>query len=587
MSDKRREPPKKSAGAAATVAAPIPPGDLGTLVYAPGGEDWSPDFTNDGESRLLDLIDVDTTWDPRTLASTTQETRVLCVASDGAGAGTGVAIAQIARTLARAGRDVLVIDASVARPLLTKPFGYQPDEGLVDMVLFGTSPGAAVRKTASDKIRVLTVGSPPLEAAEIWKAKELSDVLTAFRSEWNAIVVHAPLYRDDGRVCEVVCLADALLVVLPAARAAAVERVASEIATLGASPRFLGIVATGRRGEVTPAPARKPVVAPAPTPAIAPAPAIAEEPRAPTPKTAPTPAPKPSPAPEAAVRTKAAPAPSPEKAPTHAATPPAEPKTPRASESNRADFDGATPDDFRVEATDDRAPRPRGPSRLLIIALLLGVGALVAGAALGRFGSLGFGSRPSPSKTSTARTTPDAPRVAQRKNIDDHSASAAAARSPITAPDSSRLAANAAPDTFAARSIVAPDTSARRGVAAAETSVAAPPRPKPAPVVAKPESKIVITPSHPADASGASGPDAWGVHVSSFPQREMAVRDSVAWRKKGYVVHVIAKDIPEKGLWYRIVLGEFAAKPEAQAFAEEVRAREGLDYGLVMKVPAR
>ncbi|MFN0150596.1 MAG: tyrosine-protein kinase family protein, partial [bacterium] len=264
MSDKRREQAKKSASTAATVSAPVPPGELGTLVYAPGGEDWPPDFTGDGESRLLDLIDVDTTWDPRTLAATTQETRVLCVASDGAGAGTGVAIAQIARTLARAGRDVLVIDASVARPLMSKPFGYQPDEGLVDMVLFGTSPGAAVRKTASDKIRVLTVGSPPLQAAEIWSAKELGDVLTAFRSEWNAIVVHAPLHNDDGRVCEAVHLADALLVVLPASRAAGVERIASELATLGVSPRFLGVIATGRRGEVTPAPARKPASAPAP-----------------------------------------------------------------------------------------------------------------------------------------------------------------------------------------------------------------------------------------------------------------------------------------------------------------------------------
>ncbi|MFN0152668.1 MAG: SPOR domain-containing protein, partial [bacterium] len=354
-----------------------------------------------------------------------------------------------------------------------------------------------------------------------------------------------------------------------------------------------------------PAPPAPP--APAASAASAPAAKPAQTPAA---KPAPTPVPKAAPAsgPEAAVTTTSAPSQKPAQ-PAPAPVSSLAPKSSRASDTDSANTDDAADDGLRLDATDDRESRPRGPSRFLIVALLLGVGALVVGAALGRFGGLGFGSRPAPSGTntaSTARTTPEAPRATPPRSLDDRSAPAAAARSPVTATDTSQLSAGAAPDTFAARSVitpdtsagtsrlatnVAPDTSARRSIADAEKSAAAPrqlrPAPKPSPVAEKPESKIVITRSNTADESGASGAEAWGVHISSFPQHGLAARDSVAWRRKGYVVHVVAKDIPEKGLWYRIVLGEFAAKAEAQAFAEDVRAREGLDYGLVMKIPVR
>lgn len=586
MRDKRRDAarrnpaPAHAHAPAAAPAATIPPGDLGTLVYAPGGEEWAPDFTADGESRLLDLIDVDTTWDPRALAGATQETRVLCVATDGFTAGTGVAIAQIARTLARAGRDVLVVDASVATPFLTKPFQYQPDEGLVDMVLFGTSPGAAIRKTASDKIRVLTVGSPPIEAEEVWRAGELRDVLTAFRAEWDAIVVYTPLRRDDGDWCDVLRLADALLVVRPAA-SADVARVAKELAGLGAPPRLLGVVGTGRRGEVKPAPARKP----APSPAPAPAPSPVEERRPAAPPAKPEPVRDASPARPSAPSPAATPATlpdsvAPDSAPARGTLRPTRDERDGADD----DFDGASSVavdlDDHVEGGDRPAGR-RGPSRVLLVALLLGVVALVGGAALGRFGGFRFGSLPAGEPPARARTPAQGahgePRVAPAEDFGDHRLSADAPPPQVAAADTAHSMV-AAPNAPASER---PDTSTAESAQSRQPQQQEPPRQKEPPPAPR-ETRAEAPP--PPDAVAA---EVWGVHVSSFPQHAMAARDSIAWRKKGYAVHVVQKEIPEKGLWYRIVLGEFAAKPEAQAFAEDVRAREGLDYGLVMKVPAR
>lgn len=85
----------------------------------------------------------------------------------------------------------------------------------------------------------------------------------------------------------------------------------------------------------------------------------------------------------------------------------------------------------------------------------------------------------------------------------------------------------------------------------------------------------------------AAATELWGVHVSSFPEQALATDDSLRWSKKQYLVTIVPKEIPDKGLWYRIVLGRFSGKAEAQSFAEDLRAREGLDYVLVMKIPTR
>jgi hypothetical protein len=66
-----------------------------------------------------------------------------------------MAVDEIALALADAGRDVLVVDLGLDGPSFQKPFQYQPDEGIVDMALFGTSAGAALRKTPHERIRVV------------------------------------------------------------------------------------------------------------------------------------------------------------------------------------------------------------------------------------------------------------------------------------------------------------------------------------------------------------------------------------------------------------------------------------------------
>jgi cell division protein FtsN len=66
------------------------------------------------------------------------------------------------------------------------------------------------------------------------------------------------------------------------------------------------------------------------------------------------------------------------------------------------------------------------------------------------------------------------------------------------------------------------------------------------------------------------------------------VTDSTAWAKKGQFVTIVAKDIPEKGgVWYRVVLGRYSGRAEAQAAADNLRAAGSLADAAVVSLPAR
>jgi septal ring-binding cell division protein DamX len=133
--------------------------------------------------------------------------------------------------------------------------------------------------------------------------------------------------------------------------------------------------------------------------------------------------------------------------------------------------------------------------------------------------------------------------------------------------DSVRLAKPAPADTVRLASPWSAD--------AADTA-AKPPAPEPE--IASPQ---------PGESAASVGP-AYGIQVSSNPSRARAAVDSAAWARKGQIVTIVAKDIPEKGgVWYRVVLGRYLGRDEARAAAERLRAAEGLEAAAVVSLPAR
>jgi hypothetical protein len=550
------------------------PGDIpevGSLYLPPGEEGGVPDFSPDGQARLKALWPDAPAWRVVSGVWGTRGVRVIAVAHAASPRAGALALEEIAFALAAVEQEILVVDLDLDRPTFPKPFQYQPDEGIVDMALYGTSAGAALRKTPNDRVRVVTVGSPPIAASEVYASKELEEIMAGFRSEWDAVLLHVPLLVEGRAVCPALRLADVVLLVSEAP--IPTRSVAAEIAAFSPGPRVLGLLRTrstaadpaGAGGAV---PAAAPAAGPS-TPAAAPAPSAAAPrvppgppPRPPVPPGAPVPPPPAGAKPAAPAAAKppapAAPPVPPRPAPVLAPAP-----APVASAQAPVTAERAAP----AAPLAPRIPaKRRGPAWILVFVLLAAGAALAIGWGLARM----------------AGRRAESPRVTTGRGRAEGGATA-------TQPSATSTPTRQAPgDTVR---LAAPDT-APSGGAAPESPASGPPASQRAaadssggPQAAADSARPTLVPNPQVMSAAAK---AYGIQVASHPSRTTAAADSAAWARKGQIVTIVAKDIPEKGgVWYRVVLGRYSGRDEAKAFAEMLRAAEGLEAAAVVVLPAR
>jgi len=67
------------------------------------------------------------------------------------------------------------------------------------------------------------------------------------------------------------------------------------------------------------------------------------------------------------------------------------------------------------------------------------------------------------------------------------------------------------------------------------------------------------------------------INVASFRQKVRAERLMGELKNKGYKAFVAEASIPKRGTWYRVSVGRFPSRGEAETFARELKEKEGLD----------
>ncbi len=96
---------------------------------------------------------------------------------------------EVASWLGDRGRSVIVVDASVDDPTIEKALAGHGDEGLVDAVLFGVSPSAVARQTPASGVRLVTSGSCPLSAGDIFESEEFGRTVESLAADAAVLVI--------------------------------------------------------------------------------------------------------------------------------------------------------------------------------------------------------------------------------------------------------------------------------------------------------------------------------------------------------------------------------------------------------------
>ncbi|MFN8176586.1 MAG: SPOR domain-containing protein [bacterium] len=98
--------------------------------------------------------------------------------------------------------------------------------------------------------------------------------------------------------------------------------------------------------------------------------------------------------------------------------------------------------------------------------------------------------------------------------------------------------------------------------------------------------KTAATPAPPGPAAGAPAPlgeVVWGVHVLSVTTKEGALREAKTLAAGVRPTFVKAAEVPGKGTWWRVYVGPFGTREEADRAAGEIKA-SGRDYAQVYRL---
>ena len=75
------------------------------------------------------------------------------------------------------------------------------------------------------------------------------------------------------------------------------------------------------------------------------------------------------------------------------------------------------------------------------------------------------------------------------------------------------------------------------------------------------------------------------IHIFSYRNRESALKEVNYFRKKGYSAYDVSFKLPEKGVWYRVLIDRFSSKEEAQEFAMTITKEGHADYAKELYLP--
>jgi len=117
---------------------------------------------------------------------------VVQVTSAKPGEGKTTTAANLAITLAQAGKRVILLDADLRKPRLHKEFGLSNATGFTTMLLDSNLSGNAFHRTKVPNLVVVPSGPPPPNPSELLSLQTTKQVLGLLRDECDMLVIDSP-----------------------------------------------------------------------------------------------------------------------------------------------------------------------------------------------------------------------------------------------------------------------------------------------------------------------------------------------------------------------------------------------------------
>ena len=167
----------------------------------------------------------------------------LVVTSAGAGEGKTAVAANLGLVYAKAGQQVVVVDANLRRPALAELFGRSASLGLSDVLLEKVPVGSVLQSwTAGVPLAVVGSGAPVANPGELLESQRFGVLLGELVERFDLVVIDTPAVLTAADAALIARQTSGTLVVARSGGTRADDLGAAADALRGADARLLGVV---------------------------------------------------------------------------------------------------------------------------------------------------------------------------------------------------------------------------------------------------------------------------------------------------------------------------------------------------------
>jgi len=171
--------------------------------------------------------------------------RVVQFTSPKQGDGKSTILSNLAISLARAGRRVLLVDADLRRPTLHKLFGISAKVGLSDLLDESGSVGEAIVPSAVENLSVLTAGKIPQNPTELLERPAFGTIVAGLRDQFDLVMIDSPPVLPVADPCIVSSHVDSVAMVIRIGNDSKPEAVRAQELLIDVGAKVLGIIVNG------------------------------------------------------------------------------------------------------------------------------------------------------------------------------------------------------------------------------------------------------------------------------------------------------------------------------------------------------
>ena len=121
-----------------------------------------------------------------------KDLKIICITSSKKDEGKTTVLSNLGVSFAKIDKKVLLIDADLRNPSISKMFDTSNTQGLMDILLGKRNIQDCVKKTKQENLYILTGGTIPPNPAEVLSSKKMSEFIESIKDEYDYIFIDSP-----------------------------------------------------------------------------------------------------------------------------------------------------------------------------------------------------------------------------------------------------------------------------------------------------------------------------------------------------------------------------------------------------------